>query len=879
MNRFSLLLFCSTLSLSAAAQAPQGGTPPASPQGPQAGNPQMQMRGKMYGKIVDNNTGKPVDGASVTILQMRSAEDSATGGIMAGTAFTAANGEFEIDNIPANGRLNLVVTALGYSAYKEPVAFDLSALRGNGGDRTAMLNALNKDLGNLRMLTSGTTQLKEVTVTAALPQFALQGEKKVFNVSENLNTQGGTVTDVLRNMPGVLVDADGNVSVRNAGPQILVDGRQTTLSLDQIPADAVESLELITNPSARYDAQSGAGGVLNVVLKKNRRQGYNGNVRAGADSRGGANLGGDFNVRSGKINISLSANGRRSGMVTNSLTERLDRYSTPNNLMTQDGTWKGNGYHGFTRLGLDYFISNRTTLSLGLSKSAGRFEPEESIDISQKELNVATPANTWAKRTTDGRRNYDMTGVSLSMKRLFQQPGREFTINLDYNQSQSSNYSNFRTDSFATADRQAAFRDVRQRTSGSGKSAFGTLQADYVHPFSETSKLEMGVKATLREMDNANNNYFWNAATADYVVLPNPVSDYSSNDQVYAAYASFSGNIGKNTGYQVGLRGESSSYEGRLPQSGRTFKNDFPISLFPSVFLSQKLNDKDQFQLSYRRGINRPSFWQLLPFADYSDPLNIRQGNAGLQPEFIQTAELTYLKSWSRNTYGTVSAYYRHSDGLINAYQALAINPFTGEQAVVSTFANIGSSDRYGIELTAQFMPTKWWTVLANANGYNAAISTDSALTDKNKYLSGFAKINNTFNLPSRFTMQLSGSYQSRTNMLPDNGEGGHGRMFSGPSGTAQGYLDQNWFVDISIRKAWGPKDAMSLVLSCNDVFGTRHFIQHTENSFFVQDYDRISNPYTFRLNFSWRFGQTDSDLFRRKATRSSGEGMDMGGF
>ncbi len=840
----------------------------------------MQMRGKMYGKIVDNNTGKPIDGASVTILQMRSAADSATGGIMAGTAFTEANGEFEIDNIPANGRLSLVITALGYSAYKEPVAFDLSALRGSGGDRTAMLNALNKDLGNLRMLPSGATQIGEVTVTATLPQFSLQGEKKVFNVEQNLNTQGGTVTDVLRNMPGVLVDADGNVSVRNAGPQILVDGRQTTLSLDQIPADAVESLELITNPSAKYDAQAGAGGVLNVVLKKNRRQGYNGNVRAGADSRGGGNLGGDFNVRSGKINVSLSANGRRNSMVTNTLTERLDRYSTPNNLTTQDGTWNSNGYHGFARLGLDYFISNRTTLSLGLSKSAGRFEPTEAIDISQKEIGVASPANAWAKRTTNSRRNYDMTGASLSLKRLFQQPGREFTLSLDYNQSHSSNYSNFRTDSFANADRQAAFRDVRQRTSGSGKSAFSTLQADYVHPFSETSKLEMGVKATLREMDNANNNYFWNPATSDYVALPNPVSDYSSSDQVYAAYASFSGNIGKNTGYQIGLRGESSSYEGRLPQSGQTFKNDFPISLFPSVFLSQNLNDKDQLQLSYRRGINRPSFWQLLPFADYSDPLNIRQGNAGLKPEFIQTAELTYLKTWSRSVYGTASAYYRHSDGLISAYQTLANNPFTGDQAVVSTFANIGASDRYGLELTAQFMPVKWWTVLANLNGYNAAISTDSALTDKNKYLSGFAKINNTFNLPSRFTVQLSGSYQSRTNMLPDNSDGGHGRMFSGPSGTAQGYLDQNWFVDVSIRKAWGPKDAMSLVLSCNDIFGTRHSIQHTENAYFIQDYDRLSNPYTFRLNFSWRFGQTDSDLFRRKNTRSGGgEGADMGGF
>lgn len=863
MKRFSFLVFCSTLSLTAFAQAPQG----SAPQGQQPSRP--QLRGKMYGKIVDNATGKPVDGASVTILYLRSPEDSATGGILAGTAFTEANGEFEIDNIPAGGQLNLVVTALGYAAYKEPVAFN------PGGGMSAPV----KDLGNLRLLATGATQLSEVTVTAELPQFALQGEKKVFNVEQNLNTQGGTVTDVLRNMPGVQVDADGKVSVRNSSPLILLDGRQTTLTLDQIPADAVENLELITNPSARYDAESGGGGVLNVVLKKNRRTGYHGNLRAGGDTRGGANVGGDFNVRSGKFNVSLSANGRRNGMKTFSLTERLDRASNPNVLTSQDGEWDGQGYHGFARLGLDYFISNRTTLSVALNKSSGRREPIEDIDISRQVLDPANPQTVWAQRHITERRNFDMTGYSASLKHLFPQAGRELTVDANFNQIHHSGNSNFQTDSFNTAERQTAFGTARQRTSGSGESTFGTFQADYVQPFSENSRLETGVKLTFREMENANNNFFFSPAAADYVIVPNASFDYSSTDRVYAAYASFSGNLSANTSYQVGLRGESSTYEGRLPQQGQNFKNEFPISLFPSVFLSQKITDKDQLQLSYRRGITRPNFWQLMPFADYTDPLNVRQGNAGLQPEFINSGELTYLKTWSRSSYGTASAYYRHSSGLISAYQVLATNPFTGEQAVVSTYANFGASDRYGLELTAQMQPKKWWTILANVNGYNASITTDSALTSGNTYLSGFAKLNNTFNLPSRFTVQLSGSYQSRTNLLPDNNQGGHGGGGFGGSGsaTAQGYLDHNWFVDLSIRKAWGPKDAMSLTLSCNDLFGTRRFIQHTENAFFVQDYDRITNPHTFRLNFSWRFGQSDSDLFRRKATRSGG-GEDMSG-
>lgn len=843
------------------------------------GGPQQSVKGKMYGKIVDNSNGKPVDGASVTILHMRSPQDSATGGIMVGTAFTEANGEFEIENVPAGGRLNLVVTALGFNAYKSAVSFDKPAT----GD-APMMAVLNKDLGNLRLLKAvGAQQLKEVTVTAQTPQFALEGEKKVFNLSQNLNTQGGTVTDALRNMPGVLVDADGNVSVRGNGPQILVDGRQTTLSLDQIPADAVESLELITNPSAKYEAQAGAGGVLNVVLKKNRRQGYNGNVRLGADSRGGANVGGDFNVRSGKFNISLSGNGRRNGGVTYTNTERTDRYSNPANLNEQKGIWNPGGYHGMGRLGLDYFLTNRTTFSVALTKNAGRFEPEERIDISQRSLDATQPYDIWARRSVDSRRNFDMTGVSLGMKHLFPQQGREFTFNIDYNQNTNSNNAQFTTDTFATADRQTMTQEVKQMTSGSGKSAFGTVQADYVQPFSNGSKIEAGLRATIREMENANNNYRFNSVTNEYQVIPNPVAEYKSLDQVYAAYASYSGSLGKATSYQIGLRAESSDYLGKLPQMGREFHNSYPVSLFPSVFLSQKLTAKDQLQFSYRRGINRPSFFQLMPFADYTDPLNIRQGSAGLKPEFIHTVEGTYLKNWNRNSYATATAYYRYSSGLISSYQTIQTNPFTGTDAVVSTAANLGTSHRYGLELTSQFQPVKWWTVLANVNGYNAIINSDSLLANQANFLSGFAKLNNTFMLPARFTVQVSGVYQSRTSLLPDNEGGGGGRggggggMFGGgSSGTAQGYLDHNWFLDISVRKAWGPKDAVSLTLACNDVFGTRRFIQHTENAYFVQDYDRLSNPYTFRLNLSWKFGQVDADLFRRKNTKSSGEGGEM---
>ena len=167
--------------------------------------------------------------------------------------------------------------------------------------------SFDKDFGNIRLSTD-TKQLQSVTVTASTPGIKMNGDKKIFNVEKNIMSAGGTGLDVMRNVPSVNVDIDGNVTMRNASPQLLVDGRPTTLTLEQIPADVIESVEVITNPSAKYDASGGGGGILNIVLKKNKKSGYNGNLRAGIDKRGAINSGFDFNVRQNKFNLSASVN-------------------------------------------------------------------------------------------------------------------------------------------------------------------------------------------------------------------------------------------------------------------------------------------------------------------------------------------------------------------------------------------------------------------------------------------------------------------------------------------------------------------------------------------------------------------------------------------
>jgi ferric enterobactin receptor len=858
------------------------------------GGRQIPKMGKMYGKVIDSKTGRPVDVASVALLQKKGSKMELVKGTI-----TEPDGEFSLEDLPMIGQFELSISALGYKDYKQTVSFDMAALMkaggalrgaGGSGEMTSMpegagaaLDAINKDLGNIK-LEQTAKALEGVTVTGKVAAFSLQGEKKVFNVDQNLTSQGGTAADVMKSVPGVLVDADNKVTIRNSPPQLLIDGRQSPLQLDQIPADAIESVEVITNPSAKFDAEGGVGGVLNIVLKKNKKRGYNGSLRAGVDSRGGGNLGGDFNVRSGKFNVSASAFGNLHRTLITAETERTDYYSNPDVRTYQDDENNMRGAFMMGRLGLDFFMTNRTSLSIGGSKMHGEFKPNDVIDITTDSLFPIGIRNAWASRVTEGKNSFDMNGGQLGIKHLFPRAGEEWTLDFTVNASKNKNESIYTTTAYQDANHGGAGSPQRLRLAGDGMNNFFTLQSDYVHPFANKNKLETGVKATIRQVESNINNFYYDDNEGQYVEILNPNSNYKNVDAVYAAYGSYSGNFNANNSFQLGLRAESSQYTGELTKRDTSFTIQYPISLFPSVFYSRKMSHDQQLQFSYRRGINRPNFFQLLPFTDYTDPLNIRQGNPALRPEFTNSVELSYMKNFSKTNYVMVSIYERHSDNLITSYQALGTNPFTGESAIITSYINANTSDKYGVELTSGWDLAKWWSIVANANIYNGQLTSGTGTTSS--YFSGFGKLNNQFKIAKGWTAQLSGAYQSRTNLLPDTknegfggrgggGRGGGGGMF-GPqsSANAQGYLDAQWYVDASIRKSFLKNDAASVSLSVNDIFGSRKFIQHSENEYFVQDYSRLVNPTMFRLNFNWRFGKIDTELFRRKNIKGQMEGM-----
>jgi outer membrane receptor protein involved in Fe transport len=883
MKKSAILATLSLYCLIASAQLPGGGNRPGA-----IGNGRQMPTGTLYGKLIDSKTGKPIEFASVQLIQNKF--DTVTKkrkDVIVSGMITKANGEFLLENAPIMGQMKLIVSVVGFKPYEQNVSFDLKRPE-NGADMSAMMGMLDKDLGNIRIEIEE-KELSNVTVTASNPGLRLGIDRKVFNVDKNIVSAGGTAVDVMRNVPSISVDIDGNVTMRNNTPQLFVDGRPTTMTLEQIPADVIESVEIITNPSAKFDASGGTAGILNVVLKKNKKVGYNGGIRSNLDSRGRIGAGGDINLRQQKINVFLNANYNQRKSISTGETDRKTLIGTPLTYLEQDDRSVSVGRFLFFRGGADFFVDNRNTLSITGNIGSGRFRPVTTSDIYVDSLyNVIT--SSFNERVSRSRNKFDNRGVMLSFKHNFPKSGKEWTADITYNNSNSSSINNIQTDYFTVPGyiKTSTFKQQQN-----GKSGFDNLilQTDYTNPLTAISKLEFGARAAIRKVDSRN-DFFLVDASGNLVYSPLLSINYNSNDKVYAGYINYSNQV-KNFGYQLGLRVESSDYEGNLPDKNQSFHIKFPVSLFPSVFLSNKMKDDQELQLNYTRKINRPNFFQLYPFTDYSDSLNISRGNPDLKPEFTNSVELSYQKTFKKNKDNLLaSLYYKNTENLISRFQVKEVNPANSKEMLVNTYINANSAYVTGLELTLKTKMNKWWELTSNMNLFTSKIKISGQQT-QDPFISWFGKLNNSFKLPKNFTFQLSGNYQSRTVLPPGGSDGGGGGgggsrgggMFGGggPGGmfgqttTAQGYVRANYWVEAAIRYEFLKNRQASISLNVNDIFRTRRSDVYSESPFFTQNVFRRRDPQVLRLNFSWRFGKFDPTLFKRKNQKNQGDGgMDM---
>ena len=850
---------------------------------PGAGNRggQNMNMGHFYGKIVDATTNKAIDAASIqlTLNKFDSVTKKRKDVIISGM-LTTKKGEFNLENLPIMAAYKLKISAIGYKNIEQKPAFDLNMQGVKNGDYSSLLSGIDKDLGNIKMETDA-LQLQDVTVTSQKALLTMSIDRKIFNVEKNITSVGGTAVDVMKNVPSVNVDIDGNVTLRNAAPQIFVDGRPTTMTLEQIPADAISTVEIITNPSAKFDASGGGSGILNIVLKKNRKAGYNGNIRASIDSRAKPGFGGDINLKQGKINFFANGQvGFRKSISTVKTIRKDFIGDTIANLAQTNGP-VGKGVFAFGRLGVDYLIDNRNTLSLSGSMARGQFKNHDDISIVRDTNYVSFIRSDFGNRSSNSNNNFRNYGSTLSFKHNFAKPNKDISADINYNYSKNDNVNDFATQYFytnATPKSPLQF----QRSSGGGTTKFFTAQTDFADPITPKIKIETGARIAIRNFSSFNDN-FVKDPNGNFITLPLLNNRYQFTDRVLAAYATFSQQI-KKFSYNVGLRIESSKYDGTLNTTGQKFSNKYPFSLFPSAFATYKLSVKEDMQVNYSRKINRPNFFQLIPFIDYTDSLNITKGNPNLVPEFTNLFELSYQNQISNGHNFLSSVYFKNTDNLItrNQYRDKNPNPAKLDSFIISSYANASRSYTYGLELTSKDKIAKWWDLTTNVNFFNATIKAGNIAggTDNNLF-SWFAKINNNFKLPKNYSIQLSGDYQAKTLVAPNGGGGnggggrGSGPMFGGGNlPSAQGYIKPLYGADIAIRKDFLKNNAASLTLQFSDIFRSRLNSTHSESKYFVQDYDRRRDPQVLRLNFNWRFGKIDASLFKRKNLKGEMENL-----
>ncbi len=875
MRKPLLALLCSIAFISLQAQMPGGR------QGGQGGGNAQAMSGRVYGKIVDAKTNKGIEGVSVQYIQSkfdtvtRKRKDTVLSGM-----FTRNNGDFALEGLPMFGNFRLKVTAIGYKAVEQKVAFEM-----RGGDMSAALSALDKDLGNIKMETDAQV-MEQVTVTGQKSLVQMGVDRKVFNVERNISSVGGTAVDVMKQVPSVQVDIDGNVTLRNNAPQIFVDGRPSTLTLEQITADAISSIEIITNPSAKFDASGGTSGILNIVLKKNRKAGYNGNLRAGIDSRAKFNLGGDINVRQGKVNVFANVNYNQRKSIATGTTDRLTLNTMPNSISHQIDRNESVGSFAFGRLGFDYFIDNRNTLTVTGMAVRGKFEPFTQTDLYYNRVG-SSKQDTLAQRLSTAESEFRNLGTMISFKHNFPKAGKELTADINFNRSKNFNFNNLQSNTFEFSDG-PLLGSYLQLQDGGGRNQNLTIQTDFTNPINEKSKFESGVRLNMREVDSRNVISF-KMPDGSVKQSDSLSSVYSNNEHVFAAYSTYSNQL-KRFGYLLGLRVESSEYEGDLirkfsgKDSTTSFKNSFPVSLFPSIFLTQKLKNDQELQLNYTRRINRPNFFQLFPFIDFSDSLNLSQGNPNLRPEFTNSIEASYQKLFKGNSSILISAYYKNTNDLITRYAYDTL--LAGKHRILNSYINANSSNAYGLEFTMRNTLAKWWELNTNVNVYSSKINIDDPMiNEQDRIYSFFGKINNNFRLPHNITIQLTGDYTSKT-ILPPGGSGGGGRGFGGGGGgmffgqsqsTSQGYIKPNYGIEIAVRYEFLKERRAAIALSMNDVFRTRRSNIYSEALSFTQESFRRRDPQVLRLNFTLRFGKFDAALFKRKNMRGEQEGMQGG--
>lgn len=791
--------------------------------------------GNVSGVVVNKGTGEPMDYVTVQII------DAQTKKPLNMSASTADDGSFTLRNVPDG---DYVVQIMNIGSINQ--------------DRPVKIAGSDINIGTVR-LADDSKVLKEVVVEGVRSQMRFELDRKVFQVDANIASAGQSASELLESIPSVEVDQDGGVSLRgDSSVTVWINGKDSGLTadnqgqiLEQIPADNIDRIEVITNPSAKYSPE-GTAGIINIILKKDRRGGYFGSAELGANSQGGGNAGVNINYNNSKWDTYASIGFR----MRHSKGGNIQRREFDNGLFSNaDGRSNNHGNNLFFRLGATYHLTDHDQLSLnGFGMLGHRWSNSHTL------YNQNLPLN-WLTDTQLSRTKSDNRGAhaELGYKHEFGED-HNLDMNVSYNHWSGPSWNSYEEDEDWGNDVMVdTYREQLMPIQNNSVES----KLDYTKVFSQYLKLEAGYNGNYGH-ENTPTTTWRGSSPEDMKLAEELYNRFMYNNNVSALYFTLGGKVG-NFSWSGGLRGEAWQVRARSLEWEQT-KDDAPLyksnqySLFPSAYLSYALPYDNELQINYTRRIRRPWGGQLNSFRNISDPTSVSYGNPALNPEYSNSFELNYLKTWTYHMI-SVSAYLRQASNVINRLS------YMDGDIMYSTWANVSTRVNSGVEIVGKNqLFSGWLDLTTTVNLYNNHISKWSYvmksvqgndITLSNGSQNSFAwdaRMLANVKLPWQLSFQATGRYSSRQQQ-------------------AQGAREPGWNVDLGLRKTFGN---WSVSLNCRDLFNSRRW----KNTTYGEDYHQYSERWRggrqIRLTLKYSFGNMKAT---KRNQQQDMEPMDSSGY
>lgn len=781
-----------------------------------------QETGTIEGIVKDSSNNSALGSASVSVVNVSDSK-------IAGGADTEENGRFIVTDIPF-GNYRVEVTLIGYKTLVIP-GITLSA------------NSKNVKLGTIR-LQSGEATTEEIDVRGEKSTIEFHGDKRILNVGENLNLKGSTALDVLKEVPGVNVDIEGNVSVRGSeGVKILIDGKpfglegeSRTTTLEQLNADQIDRIELITNPSIKFDAE-GSSGLINIILKKKRDYGYNGTISVNAGSNDKYSGGLNLNYMRNDVNLNAAYNYNKFDFLTERSNTRTYLRSDDYNTVSQDGSGlRRREAHNF-RGGIDYSISKLSVIGFNINYRNGTGARNETTYSTEVDPNNNLVTEFYRKKTSD-QEGTDLNATLNFSHRFKNNDQHKLTADLSFSKEPEIETTNSFDEDILPPN------PTPQNIIESENEEDMNFQAnlDYELPIGKDLKIEAGYKGTLKMNDEDYVNSELDYASNQYVVNDRLSNRFKYDEMVNGLYASISGNA-FNFGYMVGGRLEKTNTTSELVTTGQGFDNNY-LEFFPSVSLSRKLGMTQEIQASYSKRIRRPRSNNLNPFLEIDDRYNMSIGNPFLRPEFTNSFELNYINYLDIGTF-TPSLFFRRTTDEITRVRTL-IDSIT----TLTTFENLNSSNSYGAEFLISSQPWRSFGINGNISYFRTDVTDRSGLQEEHRSAYSWStRLNTNITLPSDAAFQIS-------------------YLYTGKRVTSQGTFDPLHSLDAAVKKDFFD-DKLSLTLRISDILNSSRFRYNIEDPEFTESGYRSRGARTIFLNMSYKFGTDEKD---KKKFRKSGD-------